>query len=572
MVLTPSAISHLYKLLPHKYRSKLIWANVNVFIIAIIDLISLGVLLPILLLVLDEDNIAQNHYFSIIYKAGGFESNQAFIGFVCFVVFLISLGRTLLNTYIQYNQNKRLYEISNYLSLRLYQLYYSKGYIYIKQNSSHRLINQINAVTSNMIQGYYIPFTSLICESLVIISILIGLVVFNTYVFLLVFLTFVPLSLIYYRYSRNRIQKYGELLFKLAPEKNKLLQQTFVGYTDMEMNNSFISCKKKYENLLEKQNFYSIRNAILNTSLQRVLEFAVICSIIVLIVSAQILTLPSLGMIIGIFTIAVYRILPGIIKGTSYYFTMRSNTFTLKILNEMREAETIKKEITQKEITFNKNIRFDSVCFSYDKTIPVIKNISFEINKGDFIGIRGESGSGKSTLFHLLLGFIKPDSGAIYIDDVSLSTEYIDSWHNKIGYVSQQLFMTEGTIKENIIMGSNISPNETKMDEILKLASLDKFVSSLPKGVETIIGEGGCLLSGGQRQRLGIARALYKNAEILLFDEATSSLDEDTEKAINSAILSLADQRRDLTMLVISHRIESLSICRKIMNLNELQN
>lgn len=572
MVLVPSVISQLYKLLPKKYKRKLILASASVFVMAIMDLVSLGILLPVLLLVLDKDNISHNHYFSILYQKGEFASEQVFIVTVCLVVFLISLGRTLLNTYIQYSQTKRLFEISKYLSLHLYQLYYSKGFLYIKRHNSLRLINHINAIAQNLIQGYFIPFNALVCEFLVIITILIGLIVFNPYVFLLAFLTFVPLSWFYYRYSRTRIKIYGDFLYKIIPEKNKLLQQTFVGYTDMEMSNSFSASKQKYTNLLNKQNNYSVKNSILNTTLQRVLELAVICSVIVLILATQWLQLPSLGIIIGMFVIAVYRILPGIIRGTSYYFVMRGNTFALELLNEVEQLEGTRNNQPQEEITFEHTIRFDSVSFSYDKTTPVIQNLSLEIKKGDFIGLKGESGSGKSTLFHLLLGFLQPDSGKIYIDNVSLSEKHMKSWHDKIGYVSQQLFMIEGSLLDNIVMGTNGSlPDRERVQDVLKLASLDKFVNSLPQGIDTAVGEGGCLLSGGQRQRLGIARALYKNAELLLFDEATSSLDENTEKAINHAILHLAEQRTDLTMLVISHRTESLAVCRKIVDLEEIQ-
>ena len=194
-----------------------------------------------------------------------------------------------------------------------------------------------------------------------------------------------------------------------------------------------------------------------------------------------------------------------------------------------------------------------------------------EIHKGDFIGFRGESGSGKSTLFHLLLGFLQPDSGGIYVDDVLLTPDKLVSWRSKIGYVSQQLFMIEGTLLDNIVMSSGKeAPDMKRLSEVIRLASLDKFIGTLPDGVDTSVGEGGCLLSGGQRQRLGIARALYKKADILMFDEATSSLDEMTEHAINDAIVRLSEECPGLTLLVISHRSESLAICRRIVDIQEL--
>lgn len=566
-----NVIFQLYRLLPKKYRYKLTMASVSTFAMAIMDLLSLGILLPVLLLVLDKESISQNHFFAMFYQKGGFESQQSFIITVCLVVFLVSLGRTLFNTYMQYTQNKRLFEISNYLSLHLYGLYYNKGFLYIKQHNSLRLINRINAVSQHLIQGYFIPLTSLICEILVISTILIGLILFNTYVFLLAFLTFAPLSWIYYCYSRTRIKKYGDCIYHIIPEKSKILQQSFVGYTDMEMSNSFDASKKKYANLQNEQNHYSVKKTVLNTTLQRVLELAVVCSVIVLILATQLFELPSLGFTIGLFVIAIYRILPGVIKGSNYYFTIRENSFALDLLNEMEQAEKQKHAPIQKDIVFENSVNFHSISFSYDKSNPVLRNLSLKIRKGDFLGIKGESGSGKSTLFHLLLGFLQPDKGNITVDNILLSEEYMKSWRNKIGYVSQQLFMIEGSLLDNIVMGASLHDLK-RIHEIVKLASLDKFVNSLPQGLDTFVGEGGCLLSGGQRQRLGIARALYKNAELLLFDEATSSLDEDTERAINQAMLHLAEQRKDLTLLVISHRSESLAICRRIIDITDIQN
>lgn len=172
----------------------------------------------------------------------------------------------------------------------------------------------------------------------------------------------------------------------------------------------------------------------------------------------------------------------------------------------------------------------------------------------------------------MILVFLQPNSGGVYVDDVLLSADKLTSWRSRIGYVSQQLFMVEGTLLDNIIMGYNSEhPDMDRINRVLRLASLDHFVATLPKGIHTPVGEGGSLLSGGQRQRLGIARALYKEAEILMFDEATSSLDENTEHAINDSIIRLSEECPGLTLLVISHRPESLSVCRRIVDIPNIQ-
>lgn len=569
--IVPSIISQLYILLPHKYRLRIWIVGLTIFIISVFDLVGIGVLLPVLLLVLDENTVTDNQYMSALYNWGGFNDFFSFMIFICLVILLFSIGRILICTWLQYLQNKRLFSISSYLSLRLYNYYYSKGFLYIKQKNSHQLLNRINGVFHSLIQGYLVPYTQLICECIVMISIMIGLVLFNVYVFLLVLMTFVPITLAYYRFSRARIMKYGNMLFQLNPIKNKILQQTFVGYTDMEMSNSFTESINSFEQLLDKQNKINARSLLLNGSIQKALEIAIVCSLVVLILATQLFKLPSLGLIVGVFAIAVYRVLPGLVRSTGFIFQMKANSYSGDLLVDLKAEQTDPKVLVQKPIDFQQAISIRSICFSYDKKVQVLNNFSLEIKKGDIIGFRGESGSGKSTLFHLLLGFIQPDSGGIYIDNVLLSPDRLSAWRSKIGYVSQQLFMIEGTLLDNIVMSSDKEKvDRTRVDQIIRQACLDSLVQTLPQGIDTPIGEGGCLLSGGQRQRLGIARALYKQAEVLMFDEATSSLDEATEHSINEAIVHLLKECSDITLLVISHRPESLAVCRKVVDLNDL--
>ena len=569
--LIPSVIIRLYKLLPRIYRLRIWITGGTIFLMSIFDLLGTGVLLPILLLVLDENAIDKNEYLSGLYRWGEFSDFSSFVFFICVCVLLFTVVRVVVCTWLLYIQNKRLFTISSYLSLHLYNYYYRKGFLYIKQHNSLILINKVNGISDNLVQGYLIPYAQLISECMVMLSILTGLILFNVYVFLLVLLTFVPITLAYYRFSRSRMELYGNMLFRLIPLKGKLLQQTFVGYTDMEMSHSFPKSFDNFQDLMIRQNRINVRRLLLNGSLQKALEIAIICSLVVLILATRFFELPSLGLIIGLFAIAVYRVLPGLVRSIGFVFQMKGNSFAAELLNDLEAEQREIHILEQQPLDFQKVISIRTLSFSYDKKVQVLKNISLDIQKGDFIGFRGESGSGKSTLFHLLLGFLQPEVGGIYVDGVSLSADRLESWRSKIGYVSQQLFMIEGTLLDNITMGVD----RTKIDreragEAIRLASLDSFITTLPYGLDTPIGEGGCLLSGGQRQRLGIARALYKQAEILMFDEATSSLDETTEHAINDAIVRLSEECPGLTLLVISHRSESLAVCRKIVDIMDL--
>mgnify|MGYP000942336183 FL=1 len=569
----PSVIIRLYKLLPWTYRLHLWMTGGTIFLMSVFDLLGTGVLLPILLLVLDENAIDKNEYLSGLYKWGEFTDFSSFVFFICVCILLFTVVRVVAYTWLLYIQNKRLFTISSYLSLHLYNYYYRKGFLYIKQHNSLTLINKVNGISDNLVQGYLVPYAQLICECVVILSILTGLILFNVYIFLLVLLTFVPITLAYYRFSRSRMELYGNMLFRLIPLKGKLLQQTFVGYTDMEMSHSFPKSFDNFQDLMIRQNRINVRRLLLNGSLQKALEIAIVCSLGVLILATRFFELPSLGLIIGLFAIAVYRVLPGLVRSSGFIFQMKGNSFTAGLLSDLEAEQREIHILEQQPLDFQKVISIRTLSFSYDKKVQILKNISLDIPKGDFIGFRGESGSGKSTLFHLLLGFLQPEVGGIYVDGVSLSVDRLESWRSKIGYVSQQLFMIEGTLLDNIAMGvDGMEIDRDRAREAIRLASLDHFIKTLPQGLDTPIGEGGCLLSGGQRQRLGIARALYKQAEILMFDEATSSLDETTEHAINGAIVRLSEECPGLTLLVISHRSESLAICRKIVDIQGLNN
>ena len=218
---------------------------------------------------------------------------------------------------------------------------------------------------------------------------------------------------------------------------------------------------------------------------------------------------------------------------------------------------------------FNHKIEIKDLTFQFDDaTTPTISNLSLEINKGECIGIRGTSGAGKTTLFNLILGLYRPTSGQIAIDGEVLNEDNISKWQNAIGYVSQNVFVADMSLAENIAFNcAKEDIDYERLDRCIALAELKEFVDSLDDGVHTRIGEAGSRISGGQRQRIGIARALYKGCDILFFDEATSSLDNKTEQSINNAIQNLSNSNKSLTIVVIAHRDSSLEYCHRIITL-----
>ena len=235
------------------------------------------------------------------------------------------------------------------------------------------------------------------------------------------------------------------------------------------------------------------------------------------------------------------------------------------MINELKNTPTENLQSEEKEIIFNKQFEIKNLDFSHNKDKLILKNACLTISKGETVGIVGPSGSGKTTLINLILGLYPESKNHIYVDGKPL--ESIKSWRRKIGYVSQSIFLLDDSIRNNVAFGINLSSSDSKrITNVIKTASLDSFIKSLSKGVDTIIGEQGQQISGGQRQRIGLARALFSDSEILIFDEATSALDNFTEKEVIKSILKLRGKK---TLIMVAHRLTTLKECDVIYELND---
>ena len=239
---------------------------------------------------------------------------------------------------------------------------------------------------------------------------------------------------------------------------------------------------------------------------------------------------------------------------------------TADILKSFEEKNK-NKDTNKSKLTFNKEIGFKNVCFSYsDNKAFKLNNIEFSIKKGEKIGIKGPSGSGKSTIVDLLLGLLQPTSGKILFDSEQLNENNIESWQEKIAFVSQSIFLTDESISQNVsFTGEKQTIKEDKINSVLKNVNLLDYVNKLPEGINSKVGERGSNLSGGQIQRIGIARALFKNKEVIVLDEATNSIDKHNEEIIMD-YLSKID---GLTLILISHNDQLLKKCDQIFLINE---
>jgi ABC-type multidrug transport system fused ATPase/permease subunit len=272
---------------------------------------------------------------------------------------------------------------------------------------------------------------------------------------------------------------------------------------------------------------------------------------------------------LGVFALASFRIVPGVSRILTSLQHMKYAVPSVEILIKefhSNDHTHVKRNYHPEDqgisVKFQKKIDLTNLSFSY----PVRKEFSLSkltmtVKKGEFIGIIGETGSGKSTLINLIIGLLKPSEGKVEVDGLNINSN-LPEWHKKIGYVPQSVYLTDDTIRKNIAFGlreDNI--DEDLIKQAVEKANLDEFLKNLPNRLDTIVGEKGIRLSGGQQQRIGIARALYRDPEILILDEATSSLDQLTEKKIMESIQYL---KRKKTLIVVTHRLITVKNCDKV--------
>jgi len=269
--------------------------------------------------------------------------------------------------------------------------------------------------------------------------------------------------------------------------------------------------------------------------------------------------------LLGLFGLSAYKVLPAINRMMQALLTIKNSTFVIDELNRIAGVGIQEFEEAE-DIEMLDSLTLNDISYSYPNSDEqVLKSINLKINKGESIGIIGSSGSGKTTLLKLLLRLIHETKGSIAIDGRLIDETLEPSFQKLIGYVEQDIFILNTTLRENVAFGIE-DIDDDKVWESLEEAKLADYIRAQPKGLNTVLGESGVNLSGGQKQRVGIARALYKNSQILFFDEATSALDNETERAVVESINHLSNLGK--TVVIVAHRITTLEKCDRIIELN----
>lgn len=558
----------LWAIIPQNYRRRTIWVAVTIFLRALLNFIGVATLIPILGLILNHEAVMSNEHIANISKALNIDNYNTLVVIVCCTVVGIILLKNLAILLLYRTERNYIYSLYKHLSESLYLSYHNRGYGFIKRSNSAVLTRNVNVVSLMFVTGVLKPAATIISEALLFLLIMGAIAWYTPIAALITTCVFLPVVVVFYLIMRHRLHNIGEMENAAQRLKSRIVAESFRGFADIEVGGAFPLMFNKFESATDDVVKLRKRNATLGMFPQMFTEVGLAVGLASLVILSLMYS-HNIGMIFGIFAVAAIRLVPSVRGIMSSWSAIRYNLYTIDTMADIdRQSITIESHNTER-LNFQSTIELRDVTFTFDDASkPTIENLSLSIKKGERIGIQGASGIGKTTLFNLMLGLYKPTSGTILIDNTPLSAENIRKWQNAVGYVSQSVFITEGTIAQNIAFGCRHDEIDMqRIKEVIESADLKEFVDGLESGIDTRIGEQGSRLSGGQRQRIGIARALYKGCDVLLFDEATSSLDNHTEHNINQSIEQLSAQNKSLTIVIIAHRDSSIKYCDRIFTL-----
>ena len=566
-------MKQILQLIPKPFRQRGIGVLVSLIVRAGLNLVGLAMFLPILALALNPEALHGEGVMAQIYQWGDFRSTEQFAWVTAAVIISVIALKAMLNLYLAHLERKYIYDLYSTLSRQLYTNYHHRGLAFIKGQNSAMLTRNVNVVCLQFTAGILRPMATILSEATLLILLFAALACYAPMAALLTIGVFAPATWIYYYVVRRRINRYGEEENRAQREKARIVSETFRGYTDIELGNAFPMMLRRFDQAMKEVVRTRSKEADIALLPQMVTELGLAIGIALLAALSLSFELSHVSsqMLFGIFAVAAIRLMPSVRNILSSWTTFRYNHYTISILKEVPAQDKPTDQIAEiVPLPFNNTIEIRNLKFRFmDGEKPLFDGLNLLIHKGEHIGIRGASGVGKTTLFNLLLGFYTPSSGEILIDGVPLTEENRRNWQQRVGHVSQSLFLTDGTFAQNVALGTDDEHiDRERVMQLLEMAQMGDFVRSLAKGIDTPIGECGCRLSGGQRQRIGIARALYRHADVLFFDEATSSLDSATEQEINQSIARLARENQSLTLLVIAHRESSLEDCDRILTID----
>lgn len=558
-----SNLRNVYTIIPTKLKGQYLKVSFLSLFLAVNEFLGVFVLIPFF----NEIADSKGYTYLQLYNLLPFDDLQlqgsAPLLFSLSVVVCLLLLKNSVSMFIIFKQYRFSSTVQASISEGLFATYLGKSYADLTKFNSSELIRNTIQETNKLNESVIIPSFLLITDFMLVLAI--GSFLFLTeplssLILFIVMGTLYGTSSIYFG---KKLTAWGKERFVVDGTRMRLVQEGLGSFVDIKLR----GLVKSYLNRYRKTNDNSARYSYLLNANQQVpkhlLEVLIFVSLLIVIFAD--IKLAGYGSkeilrVLGLFAISSYKLLPTLSRITNAIQTIRFYKPSMDVFMEIDERVQYNRT-PKPPLGFSSEISVRNVSLNFDGK-SILKDINFTINRGETIGIIGKSGSGKTTLAHCIMGLIKPTHGQIEKDKIDIQTD-IAGWMKLIGYVPQTVFLLDDSIQNNITLNFDSEPVD--MDNLklaIDQAGLTDWINSLPNGLESQVGERGNKISGGQLQRIGIARALYRNPEILVLDEATSALDSNTEKQFLETIETL---KKGKTILFITHKKAPLSICSRVL-------
>jgi len=546
-------------------------------IMAMLDIIGVASIMPFMAVLTNPGLVETNFILNNMFEFSGIfgiENNQEFLfflGILFFIILIISLTFKALTTFLQI---KFFFMLEYSIQKRLIEGYLHQPYEWFLNHHSATLGKSILSESGIVINGGIGPIIELVAKVIVAISFLSLLIFINSTLALIVFFSFGTIYLLIYLLVRSYLKRSGEERLKANQSRFKSVTEAFGAVKEVKVSGLEEIFIKQFSNSSKAHALHQ-RNVQVVGQLPRFIIEALAFGGVLLVVlyfmlqeGGLIAALPF----IALYIFAGYRLIPALQQIYACLAKLRAVGPALNDLyNDFKNLKQFNPHQDQGILSIDKKITLNQICYHYPNTSRMaLKDINFNVSAGTTVGLVGVTGSGKTTTVDIILGLLEAQKGSLEVDGQVITKDNCRAWQRCIGYVPQNINLIDDTIAANIAFGVDPkSINQADIERAAKISNLHEFViNELPKQYQTVVGERGVRLSGGQRQRIGIARALYHKPQLLILDEATSSLDNLTEKAVMDAINNLS---KDITIILIAHRLSTVKNCDTIFLIDKGQ-
>ncbi|EGK13985.1 ABC transporter ATP-binding protein [Psychrobacter sanguinis] len=562
-----SVIKEIFSLLSHNQRKRFYILQVLVILMAFTELLGIASIAPFMALVGDMSLLEKDGIYSRLYQLSGINDPLDFL-FVTGIGVLIALTlSTVVSMFTTWRLSSYGSSVGVQLADRLYSHYMKQDWQFHASGSSAQLTKQVSTESARISTGIIQPLMQMNAKVVLSIFIAVSILIYNPIVAIAGLIMFASGYLLMYKFVRKALVLNGKRLSSVATNRFRLMNEGFGGIKDVLLLNR----NKDFIDRFSLEGDIQAKAQGLNQTISQVprffielLAFGAMIGLVLILIKTHHGDLGAVLPILAVYALACFKLLPALQQIYSSITQIKGNIAAFEsvkkdLIDSQEDLSTIK-TISSNKLSINKAISLKNIYFAYpNKSTYAVNDVSISIPVNHVIGIVGASGSGKSTLIDIILGLLTPQKGEIYVDNTLINDNNKRGWQDLLGFVPQSIFLSEGSIAENVAFG--IPADEINYDQVMRavdLAHLTELVNELPQGIHTKVGERGVQLSGGQRQRIGIARALYNEADVLIFDEATSALDGITEKIIMDAIHEFTGKK---TIIMIAHRLKTVQKC-----------